>query len=100
MVFWRKPKLPQALTPKLEDGERVVAWAPAGDEAVVATNRGLFLPGRTRLRWHEVHKATWSDGRLTVIPAVGVDAVGADFRIVADDIPVTIALATPSDVPN
>src|SRR5262245_5692602 len=116
MVFWRKPKLPAAKTPELEGGERVVAWSPAGDEAVVVTNRGLFIPGRSRLRWHEIHKATWSEGVLRVVPAVrsggepaeeAVEAAPghqpaepADYAVVADGMPVTVALPAPGDVPK
>jgi hypothetical protein len=69
----RKGKLPAAARPKLDRDERIVAWSSTVDDAataVVVTTRGLFLPGRERLGWHEIHKATWSGSRLTVIPAV------------------------------
>jgi hypothetical protein len=103
VVFWRKPKLPASKQPELEGGERVVAWSPAGEEAVVVTNRGLFLPGRPRLRWHEIHKATWSDGVLRIVPATGPAGEpdpGADYAVVTDATPVTIALRVPGDVPK
>jgi hypothetical protein len=87
MVWFRKPRLPAGKRPPLERDERVVAWAqtPAGD-AVVATNRGLFLPGRpARLPWHEIHKAVWSGQELVVTPAETVER--RDGYEIADDLP-------------
>ena len=44
-IFRRRPKLPAALRPPLDPGERVLAWASvAEDQVLVATNRGLWLP--------------------------------------------------------
>ena len=66
----RRPKLPAALRPALERDERVLAWAAVdGDQVVVATNRGLWLPDRGRLGWHEIHKAAWSGRELRITPA-------------------------------
>lgn len=72
---WRRRKLPASLRPRLEPEERVVAWAPtAAGGAAIATNRGLFLPGREqRLGWHEIHKASWTGRELTVVPAALVE---------------------------
>jgi hypothetical protein len=87
MVWWRKPRLPADKKPPLEREERVVAWAetPSGD-VVVATNRGLFLPGREgRLPWHQIHKAVWSGREMVVTPALTVDQ--RDGYEVADDLP-------------
>jgi hypothetical protein len=99
-VWFRKPKLPASKTPELESGERVVAWTPHGADAVVVTNRGLFLPGRSRLRWHEIHKATWRDGTLTVVPADTAVAEGDGYQVVEDMAPVSITLSLPGDVPK
>jgi hypothetical protein len=77
----------------------VVAWSPVGEEAVVVTNRGLFLPGRSRLRWHEIQKATWSDGVLRLVPATE-PVERSDYKVVADATPVTVALPVPGDVPK
>jgi hypothetical protein len=107
-VFGRRERLPAALTPALERDERVLAWARAGaDRAVVATNRGLWLPdGETssRLRWHEINKAAWSDGKLTLtragsVPGPDGHADGTDFSVVRDEPPLTVVLAAPGDVP-
>jgi hypothetical protein len=87
MVWWRKPRLPADKKPPLERDERVVAWAqtPSG-EVVVATNRGLFLPGRpARLPWHQIHKAVWSGRELVVTPAQTVEQ--REGYEVADDLP-------------
>src|SRR5262249_29932078 len=75
------------------------------DDGVVPTNLGLFLPGRPRLRWHEIHKSTWSDGVLRIVPAA-VEASepgsesASDYAVVADGMPVTVGLQAPGDVPK
>jgi hypothetical protein len=101
-VFGRAPKLPAALRPAFDSGERVLAWTPAGDErVVVVSNRGLWLPDRPRLGWHEIHKATWADGVLTVTGSSLVAAAsGDDYSIVTDAPPVRITLADPGKVPQ
>src|SRR3954453_18217137 len=56
-LFRRRPKLSAALRPALDADERVLAWAAIDDgTAVVVTNRGLWLPERDRLGWHDIHK--------------------------------------------
>jgi hypothetical protein len=105
-VFGRR-KPPRSLRPKLDAGERWLAWARSADDrsqAVVATTLGLWLPGRPRLGWHQIHKAAWSGSRLTVIPSVPVgDPVPLDgagsYAVLADDEPVTVTLTEPGDVP-
>jgi hypothetical protein len=84
----------------LAPDERVVGWAPVPpDSAAIATNRGLFLPGRARLGWHEIHKATWTGERLTVTPARLVERHGV-YAVVADAPPVTVGLPEPGDLPQ
>jgi len=105
--LFRRRTPPRDLRPKLDQGERLLAWARTVDEpaqAIVVTTFGLWLPGRGRLGWHEIHKATWSGARLTVIPSVPVaDPVPMDgagsYAVLADGEPVTVALAEPGDVP-
>ncbi|TDB99880.1 hypothetical protein E1091_06030 [Micromonospora fluostatini] len=102
-LFRRRPKLPPADRPPLETDERVLAWAAAGtgegDGVLVATNRGLWLPGRAqRLGWHEILKATWSGKELGVTPAEQV-AERNGYLVVAD-LPVqTYPLVDPGDLP-
>jgi hypothetical protein len=96
----RKPKLPVALRPALGRDERVVAWAPAGENlALVATNHGLWLPDGRRLGWHEIHKAAWSGRELLITPAeVAEDR--EDYLVLADG-PVTgYLLLEPGEVPD
>jgi len=99
-LFKRKPKLPVDQRPALEEDERVLAWAPTSDDGVlVATNRGLWLPGQHRLGWHEIHKAVWSGRELVVTSASVVDN-RADYTVVADQPPVTTLLLDPGDLPD
>ncbi|MEU4679812.1 hypothetical protein [Micromonospora sp. NPDC023737] len=103
-LFNRRPKLRPADRPPLERDERVLAWAAAGDGAdggvLVATNLGLWLPGRQeRLGWHELIKAGWSGRELTVTPAELV-AERDGYLVVADAAPQTYLLLDPGDVPH
>ena len=98
-MFGRKRKIPADVRPALERDERVMSWAPAEPSgAVVVTDRGLFLPGRERLGWHQIHKATWANSRLTVIPSTQVGQ-GQGYAVMADDAPVVVAMTRPDDVP-
>ena len=99
-MWFRKPKLPASKTPQLEPGERVVAWTPQGPNAVVVTNRGLHIPGRNRLPWHEIHKAIWRDGTLTLVPAATAIADGDGYSVVEDLPAVSVTLPLPGDVPK
>jgi hypothetical protein len=101
MAWLRRRKLPAGKRPPLDSDERVVAWAetPAGD-VVVATTRGLFLPGRdARLPWHEIHKAVWSGRELVITPAEVVEQ--REGYAVADDLPSEGHLVLePGDLPQ
>ncbi|MFI7573869.1 hypothetical protein [Micromonospora sp. NPDC049497] len=103
-LFSRKPKLPPADRPPLQADERVLAWAAAGngegDGVVVATNLGLWLPGRGhRLGWHDLHKAVWSGRELTVTPAERV-AERDGYLVVADSPAETYLLLDPGELPH
>lgn len=101
-LFRRAPKLPAGQRPPLEPDERVLAWAAVatGDGVVVATNRGLWLPGRAhRLGWHELHKAIWSGRELSITPAERIEERAG--YLVVGDLPVeTYLLIEPGDVPD
>ncbi|KKJ98550.1 hypothetical protein [Micromonospora sp. HK10] len=103
-LFNRKPKLPPADRPPLAAEERVLAWAGVGngegDGVVVASNLGLWLPGRGhRLGWHDVLKAVWSGRELTVTPAERV-AERDGYLVVADGPAETYLLLDPGELPH
>lgn len=101
--FLKKRRLPAGLRPALAVEERVLSWAGAtGDNVVVVTNLGLWLPGAgERLGWHEIHKATWSGRQLALIAARELPAPGAgDYVIMQDLPPLIVTLLDPDRVPE
>ncbi|MFI7279129.1 hypothetical protein ACIBOV_02540 [Micromonospora chersina] len=103
-LFSRKPKLPPTDRPPLRPDERVLAWAAVGngegDGVVVASNLGLWLPGRgERIGWHDVLKAVWSGRELTVTPADRV-AERDGYLVVADCPAETYLLLDPGELPH
>jgi hypothetical protein len=91
--------VPRALRPALGRDERVLAWATTGDDtAVVVTTLGVWLPGQDRLGWHQIHKAAWAAGALTVTPAVLVRETPT-YAVMADGPQVRTMLGAPGDVP-
>lgn len=76
------------------------AHGDAGDDVVVATTFGLWLPDTPdRLGWHEIHKATWSGRQLTIVPAREVDRTDG-YAVMADLPPIVHQLLDPNDVPD
>jgi hypothetical protein len=99
-LFRRAPKLPADAGVALESDERVIAWARTESSAyVVATDRGLRLPDRGRLDWHEIHKAVWSGRELTVTPAEVVERRDG-YDVLADAPPRSVLLLEPREVPQ
>jgi len=117
-ILRRRPKLPAALRPDLETDERILAWAvvaPAArsaasgssggsaggsaDRVVVATNRGLWLPDRGRLGWHEIHKAAWSGRELRITPAE-VAQQRDSYAVLVDAPVVSYLLLDPAELPD
>jgi hypothetical protein len=103
--LFRRRRLPAGSRPPLDRDARVVAWAATtGDEVVVATNRGLWLPSAgggyaPRLGWHEIHKATWSGRALLVVPAREVET-HEGYVEMADRETVSVTLLDPDRVPE
>ena len=107
-ALFRRRRLPAAKRPRLDRDERVVAWAgAAGDDVLVVTNYGVWLPSSAaassaaagRIGWHEIHKATWSGRQLTLVAAR--ERASADgYVVVADLPPVTCTLLDPDRVPE
>jgi hypothetical protein len=99
-LFRRRPKLPAGSRPPLEPEERVLAWAAVEPEGVlVATNRGLWLPGGERLDWHDIHKAAWSGRELRVTPAE-VSAERPGYTVLVDAPVLTFLLLDPGEMPD
>ncbi|MBM7078444.1 hypothetical protein [Micromonospora humida] len=72
----------------------------AGGGVLVATNLGLWLPGRgERLGWHDILKAVWSGRELTVTPAATA-AERDGYLVVADGLAETYLLLDPGDLPH
>jgi hypothetical protein len=96
----RRPKLAADRRPTLDRDERIVAWAQTPDEhVVVATNRGLWLPGRGRLGWHDIHKAAWSGQELRI--TAGEVAEERDgYTVLVDEHIQAYALPEPGDLPD
>jgi hypothetical protein len=70
---FRRLRPPSDALAPLEPGERVTAWGRTSDDGVlVATPLGLWAGG-ARLGWHEIHKARWDAGILTLVPSVEVE---------------------------
>jgi hypothetical protein len=96
----RKPKLPASRRPAMDHGERILAWADAPQEqVVVATNLGLWLPGRARLGWHDINKAAWS-GRELRITAAAKAQERDGWTVVVDEPVLSFLLLEPGDVPE
>lgn len=97
-LFQRRAAPPADAMAALPKGERVVSWACADSgDVVLATQRGLWWPDADGLRmigWEHVDKATWRDGRLTVIQADVVDDL-----LLIDRVAQSVELSTPRDLP-
>jgi hypothetical protein len=99
-ILRRRPKLPAALRPALEKDERILAWAAVSDDsALVATNRGLWLPDGVRLGWHEIHKAAWSGRELRITPAE-VAQQRESYAVLADAPVISFLLLDPGELPD
>lgn len=83
MPLFRRRAVPDAVCAvALEAGERRLAWGitTAGD-AVLATSRGLRLPGQPPLPWADVERAIWRRPLLTVTRVAPVDGAGDRWEL-------------------
>lgn len=55
----RRPTRRHAQRPDLGSGERLLAWAQAGDGTWIAGSAGALFLGETRVPWSEVESADW-----------------------------------------
>ena len=78
MSLFGRRRLPEAVAAVvLEPGERRRAWGLTPDGLpVVATDRGIRLPGAELLEWHDVERASWSRPVLTLLRVAGVEGTG------------------------
>lgn len=92
-------RVPDEVRRALERDERVLGVADTPEGAVVATQRGLWLPERRRVGWHLISKATWDAGSLSVVEA---EEIGTADRAVVlrDHPPRRLRLAQPGRVPQ
>lgn len=61
----------------VEAGDRRVAWALSRDgQPIVATARGLLLPGRPRVDWADVERVSWQRPTMTVIESAVIAGTG------------------------
>ena len=66
----------------LEPGERRLAWGvTTSGDPLVATPRGLHLPGSPRLDWADVERATWRRPVLAVVRVSRVDGSGTRWEL-------------------
>ncbi|WP_017973886.1 hypothetical protein [Actinopolyspora halophila] len=64
--------LPEGFDGALDAEERVLASAVSAEGALVATDRGLWVPGGSgtrRIGWHLLNRAVWRDGVLALTEA-------------------------------
>jgi hypothetical protein len=97
-VRFRRPRPPAEVTDRLERDERLLAWGRTTDgDVVVATPKGLSVPGGRRFGWHEIDKAAWAESALTVIEGRVTDD---DPDFVEDQPPQTWTLEETGTIPN
>jgi hypothetical protein len=85
-VLFRRRPVPDAVRAvPLEAGDRRVAWAVTTDgEPVVATERGLVLPGRLLLPWADVERVSWRRPELRVVEMAEVAGSGRTTTVVLE----------------
>ncbi|WP_144119521.1 hypothetical protein [Catellatospora sichuanensis] len=97
-LFGGRRVLPVERRPELAADERVLAWAPSGDDTVIATNLGLWWDEQ-RTGWHRIDKAVW-DGEALVVTPAEVVAERTGYEVVADGTPVRRKLTDPHHLPH
>lgn len=100
-AWFKRAPAPPAEAQALAGGQRLLAWAEAQDGGLlVATPAGLWWPpmrgcDAELLPWWRIDKATWQDGRLTVVVA------DADEQLLIDRPPQTANLGlAPNPLPS
>ena len=84
-LFRRRPVPDVVRGVTLEPGDRRVAWAlTTAGEPVVATERGVLLPGRPLIAWADVERAVWRRPELRVHEIAEVAGTGRSTTVVLD----------------
>lgn len=97
--FFKRRLLPAAYRPRLEPGERVLAWALTTEgAAVVATNLRLWAAGQPT-PWNEISKATWDGAVLSIVTSTLVEQ-RAGYSVIEDNPPVRFELVDPGHLPH
>ncbi|HZC69930.1 MAG TPA: hypothetical protein VE442_04500 [Jatrophihabitans sp.] len=98
MPLFGRERPPEDVVALLHRDERVLSWADTeADEAIVATQRGIWWPeqdGPRRILWEHVDKAVWRDDILTL-----TEADVEDDLLLVDRPPIAARLVQPRDLP-
>lgn len=94
-------RVPGGFTVTLEPDEYVIASAETGAGPVVATPIGLWVPavdGHRRIGWHEINKAVWGEGQLSIVAAHEIGRAG-EAVLISDARAVRFPLDAPGKLP-
>lgn len=96
---FKKRILPREHRPPMTPEERVLAWAmTSSDQAVVATNLGLWRDGE-RIPWSDISKAVW-DGNVLTVTASRVAEARDGYSVIEDLPPERLVLVEPGHLPH
>ncbi len=86
MAWWKRRTLPSEVAAvPLQPGERRVAWARTTDgDAIVVTDLGVYLPGRPRLAWADLERASFQRPLLILNEIATVEGTGAQHAVALD----------------
>ena len=87
MSLFGRRRVPEAVrTVVLEPGERRLSWGLTPDGSpVLATDRGLRLPGEQLLAWHRIERASWARPVLTLLEVATVEGTGPRRSVQLED---------------
>lgn len=86
MAWWKRRAVPDdVLAVPLAAGERRVAWARTTDgAAVVVSDHGVHLPGRSLLAWADLARASFQRPLLVLEEIAEVEGSGAQHAVALD----------------
>lgn len=98
----RRVEVPEGAVGELAPDEDVLAVAASRTGHLVATRRGVWVPGEdgsSRLEWHLVSKATW-DGQTLELTVAEQTGTAGGAVLLADVLRRSYALAEPGSLPK